>query len=322
LRFEPQRRDLTAQQQAIVDQFATGAKTENATAKGIASSIDAVKPQVQGYIGEAQGVSDRASQDLSTYLSGNVLQGAAARDAAGTKRRLAETLANTTTELDRRKVDAAAGAKYTIGALRSNAAKALESVGGKLSDLANDEGVYVSSRAGALEEAARSRGVTRRGQDLSHQDRVASREAADRRAASRGSGSRSGGKPRLPGGAKPATPAVQNRAMNKITAALGYASKLKKAPTKADRRVIGNTLLAGNKDAGLPSFKDDPIYLTAALDIAYDGHLSKETVKRLHSLGVSVEQLGHPTRSSRSSRPSVSSGALRNFPRITPLRSR
>jgi hypothetical protein len=92
---------------------------------------------------------------------------------------------------------------------------------------------------------------------------------------------------------------VQNRAQDKIQAALGFAKQLKSAqykdPRNAERSVVGRTLLAGNREAGLPSFSSDPIYLTAALDMAYDGHLSRETVRKLHSRGIVVNKLGFTT---------------------------
>jgi hypothetical protein len=321
LRYAPQRRQLTAQQQAIADQFAAGAKAETATAQGISSSIDAVKPKVQGYIGTAQGISDQASQDLATYLggAGSPLQGAAARDNAGTRRRLAEMLAGATTELDQRKVDAQAGAKYTIGSLRSAAAKELEKVGGQLSDLASDEGVYASTVVNKTREAQRQRAVTKRGQDLSHEDRVADRESretlARERAADRGSSS---GSTRLPGGVKMAPPATQRSAVNKIEQARTDIRKMLANPTlkkkypqmvssseRVRRAFIADSL------SGLSEYKSQPAYLSAALDIELAGHLGRTTTQRLHQLGIEVEKLRVPTYGStrrRSSRPSVAAG--------------
>lgn len=336
LRFGPQRRQLNAQQQSIADQFAQGARIEQASARGIAESIDQVKPKVAGYAGNAQSLVDQGSRDLSQYLSGSVLQGAAARDSVGTRSRLAEMLANANTELDTRKVDAQAGAKYTIGALRSNAAKALEDVGGRMSDLANDEGVYVSSRSGELREDAqrraltrRGQNITRRGQDLSHQDRVASRRAADRRAEQRES-ERARSESRLPGGSQRAPAAAQRSAVNKFEQALGDVQRLLANPdlrkrypalggpkSKAQRALVARSLV------GLDDYKTSQPLLSAALDMHYDGHLSRATQKRLHRLGIEVNRLGEVVTAGefRKRRPSVSYGALGNFPRITPLRA-
>jgi hypothetical protein len=44
----------------------------------------------------------------------------------------------------------------------------------------------------------------------------------------------------------------------------------------------------------IPQYKAD-LRMTAALDVALDGHLSRATQKRLHRAGFSLQQLGLPT---------------------------
>lgn len=312
LRYAPQRRQLTDQQQAVADQFAQAARAETASSRGIGAAIDEVKPKVAGYIGTAQGVSDAASQDLQTYLNGNVLQGAAARDSAGTRRRLAETLANTTTELDQRKIDAAAGAKYTIGSLRASAGKQLEKIGGQLTDLASDEGTYASTQADKLRQAAAGRAVQRRGQDLSHADRQASLRE---RQAARDQRAREKAQEDDPNAFKPATPVKRHEVASKIAAAKSIAESMK---SRQPRSQVAKWLVDGRpaqtvedpktgakgKLPGIP--KTDELYASVALDLAYDGHVSDRNRKLLNDLGISVKQLGLPTRGS--GRPSVSFG--------------
>ena len=313
LKYEPQRRQLTDAQQQVADQFSQAARAETASSRGIAASIDEVKPKVAGYIGNAQGVSSQASQDLATYLNGNVLQGAAARDSAGTRRRLAETLANTTTELDQRKVDAAAGAKYTIGSLRASAGKQLEKIGGQLTDLASDEGTYASSQADRLRQAAANRATTRRGQDLSHQDRVASREAADRRASTRAAE-----KEAEKNGFKKAAPGTVKSTMSAIAYAKSIAAD-QKSKSGASRAQVAKWLVQGRpsqkvdvdgEKVSVPGInKTDELFASVGLDLAYDGHVSDRNRKLLNKLGISVKDLGLPSRGSTGGkRPSVSYG--------------
>lgn len=44
----------------------------------------------------------------------------------------------------------------------------------------------------------------------------------------------------------------------------------------------------------VPAF--DPLWASVALDIAFDGHISRNNVKRLHARGIKVDPLGYPTR--------------------------
>jgi hypothetical protein len=295
LRYAPQRRELTAQQQSIADQFATQARVEQASAKGISESIDQVKPKVAGYTSNATNLVNQGAQDLGQYLSGSVLQGAAARDAVNTRGRLAEMLAGANTELDQRKIDATAGAKYTIGALRASAGKALEDVGGKLSDLASDEGTYAATQADKLRQSAANRALTRRGQDLSHEDRVASREAADRRAAARDEKTKS----------KLLSPKDQSKAADEIAEAVSHAQDLLRAGRS--RGEVAQILTEGRASQSVTDPKTGQVlktparpklprdYVLAALDIVVDKHISLQKQQALQQRGIQVSKLGYTT---------------------------
>jgi hypothetical protein len=295
LKYAPQRRQLSAQQQDIVDQFATGAKVAQATGKGIAEQINTVRPQVAGYVGKAQNLVDQGQSDLARYLGSSPLQGAATIDATNTKGRLAETLANTNTELDRRKIDAAAGTQYTVNALRTSAADALKKVGGQLSDLASDQGSYAATTSDRLRQQAASRAVTRRGQDLSHQDRVAAiqqrQQAADAKKKDKQRGLLS---------AKD-----QQKAQDDIAKAVAHAQDLVKAGNT--RQQIANILVQGRSGASVTDpatgqklpLPDRPAlprdYVLAALDVVFDKHISLQKQQALQRRGIRVKDLGYTT---------------------------
>jgi hypothetical protein len=217
-------------------------------------------------------------------------------------------------------VDAQAGAKYTIGSLRSAAAKELEKVGGQLSDLASDEGVYASTVVNKTREAQRQRAVQKRGQDITARGQDLSRQTAQERLefdrqkeASGGSGSGSG---RLPGGVKRASPDTQRGAVNKIEQARNDIRKMLANPTlkKKYPQMVSSServrrAFLADSLSGLEEYKSQPAYLSAALDIELAGHLGRTTTQRLHRLGIEVGKLGVTTYGkSQRKRPSVAAG--------------
>jgi hypothetical protein len=48
--------------------------------------------------------------------------------------------------------------------------------------------------------------------------------------------------------------------------------------------------------------KHDELYADVAVDIAYDGHVSRRNAQRLHSMGLSVKDLGLPSYTSTTRR--------------------
>jgi hypothetical protein len=133
-----------------------------------------------------------------------------------------------------------------------------------------------------------------------------------------GNGSRNGN------GAKPATPAQRNTANTQITRARNWAQQYhdqhrsradarrvlingSNASSSVDEKKYQDLLGKGVKpvDArrratvtspSIPSH--DELYADVAVDIAYDGHVSRRNAQRLHSMGLSVKDLGLPSYSS------------------------
>lgn len=115
----------------------------------------------------------------------------------------------------------------------------------------------------------------------------------DSRSSGRGNGGGSGGgSSTSPPGVKPATPAARQRANSQIQYALTQARRMKSG--KFSRSQAGQTLLTGRPGRdGQPGInKVDQLWASVALDIAYDGHLSRNNQRKLQSLGYSVRDLG------------------------------
>jgi hypothetical protein len=120
-----------------------------------------------------------------------------------------------------------------------------------------------------------------------------------------------------------ATGEQQGQAQDKIGSALSYASQFKSKGLS--RAQAAQVLVAGKKSApiystvkqkgkpdqhlaalnpdgtpkttrAVPAY--DPLMASVALDMAYDGHVSKANVKKLHARGIRIDALGYPTRSS------------------------
>jgi hypothetical protein len=153
--------------------------------------------------------------------------------------------------------------------------------------------------------------TARRGQTLSHQDRVASIKARGKGKGQKGSGS---------GGA---TDAAVGAAQDGTSSALADAKKLFGVGIR-DRHQLATYLLQGKKGTtqdvldpktGKPVLvtdpkthittkktvstgsvdKHDPLWTSIALDVLIDNHVSRENARKLHARGLTVEDLGYPS---------------------------
>lgn len=289
------------------------------------------------------------------------LRASMARDSAGTQRRLAETLAGASAELTQRRFDAEAGKANAIGLAHSQYASESSKLGERLRQLGIEEGAFQQGRTGELVESARDRRTTvrenrrdrRARARLQEDDQAFTREEkAKDRAASRG-----------PGGVKRATPEAHDEWRDKFAEALAVAQRRKaaleiKGVTGRDaRRRTADLLVKGREEVpeevnwerydelrkkdpnmseaeakakatepGLPALEPFQEKLASiALDVAYDGHVSRENAKWLHRQGFTLKDLGLPSyttvkggsRRSRSQRPGNAPAGRRGQTRPT-----
>jgi hypothetical protein len=129
--------------------------------------------------------------------------------------------------------------------------------------------------------------------------------------------------------AKPATPAQRNTANTQITRARNWAQQYhdQHRPRADARRVLINGSNAASsvdekkyqdllgkgvkpvdarrratvQSPSIPAH--DELYADVAVDIAYDGHVSRRNAQRLHSMGLSVRDLGLPSYTSTKTQP-------------------
>lgn len=307
LRFQPQFDALAMLlKQAVRDRTAALDAAETVRS-GLIAGAQAAGPQAQGSLGAASDYLNRALQGVP------VPEGLAGSDVAATRARLADQSARTGTELAGRSSDAAAGYAGAVRQAESQYAQDKSKIADELNSLSGQEGTYGASRLAELlaedrkmrhdtnqqkrqqdftaGENRKNRAVTKRGQTLSHEDRVAARKDKGKT---------------LPGGAKPVTAAQQGSFEDDVQAAIVTAQRLAKAGRS--RHEVAQTMLAGRPGQqvtdpksgqtvnvpGVP--KTGSLITSIALDSVFDKHISSNNVTRAHKRGYKVNSLGIPTK--------------------------
>ncbi len=261
--FGPQRFALDELLRGYRSDVKQGIQAEEGAARGIIAATKAASPvvkRVYDRAGEATGVVDR---DLAGHLaplsqSADPYRAVAARESAGTRRRMEESEAGALSELQQRKVGAQQGRGHAVGNLigeyRDNASKVRRS----RVDLARQQAAHIGATFGDLKEARSKARMEERDfqlelskfaqstENANRDDRRAARD--DRRQARtdrqrialqrrgqdvtiRGqdlSDARSRGGVRGSGGSR-FTPTQQRAARNEWVKAMLYARKLKKS---------------------------------------------------------------------------------------------
>lgn len=324
LKFGPEESSLRAQladAETTRDQAYAGAGGVRAAIEG---SAKAALPKLRTEYGTAQRAVDTVQKTLGTALTGaGSLGGAAIRDSEGTKMRLAEALAAAEAETTARQRDASSGEAFARQNADSQLATTKGKIGQRQTDLAGERGAFAQARSGELVEASRGRSVTRRGQDktaaTARDNRIAANTRADRSAGETARHNRATERQaRKNGGTGLAKPAdvekartAVNRAMDSARAIAGEVSAKDKAGGKKmrDRADAAKILVNGragqtiknDPKSGEPLAnpikvpgvnKQDQLYASVALDMLYDGRISKGNQARLSRLGLTPKQLG------------------------------
>jgi hypothetical protein len=246
--------------------------------------------------------------------------------AAAYERRVSDERANALNDLTQREVRATEGRIYANDAARSDYLGGKAKIIGQLQDLVAQQGADTASTYGKLRDAQLQRGIQRRGQTLSHRDRQASLAVAQQNADTAAARAQQAAKDKAAGksGVKWATPQQHGAAKSDISRAVSYVNTLK-THIKSRSKLI-QTLIQGvpaSKDlvvdakgkpvldaAGKPKYETlpaipamDPDYVRAAMNIAFDGSLSRGDLQRLHNRGLQTRRLGYQVRPPQALRP-------------------
>ena len=159
-----------------------------------------------------------------------------------------------------------------------------------------------ADRAASQANARANRAVTKRGQDLGHQDRQASINARGKNAKGKGAGK----SPWL-------GQASQNTAKDNVDSAVTAAKSLKGDYSEHELRQLllngraAQTIDHNGQKVKIPAVpKVDKRWVNVAMDIVFNGYISPANVKALHAAGIKVDALGYPTRKPKT--PPVSGG--------------
>jgi hypothetical protein len=222
VRFGPELSGLKELQREAIMEYATGVKQAHGAARGTVGMIDQARPSVRKIYDDA-GVS--ASQHAS-MLTGDVaaLPGVANSIKAGAQLEATHSLAAlrdaksaALTDLQSRRVAAKEGEAFAVNRAHTELVDSLAKVLGRKQDLRREQGAFTALTAKELRQSAQERAdnlaiargrinATKRGQTLSHQDRVSGQNLshqdrvrgqdlshADRQAAARRKASGAGG---------------------------------------------------------------------------------------------------------------------------------
>lgn len=325
VRYGPEESGLRAAAQDAKATYGTTVRQADATSRAIRYEVDRARPTVARNYDEAglaqARAADVAAPDLAAPGVPASLRAAVAAERSGYTSRLAESRTADLNALSDRRTQAVEGAGYAKINARNTLASTLEKLFTRSQALAGERGAFTVATAQQLKTAAdraaataenqaagrkvtmRGQDLTKRGQDLSHQDRVA---------AQKNGGGRSAGQTR--GGA---TREKLGAAQDEIGRLAGDIGTFKKAG--AGRHEVEGLLLSGAKEQRKPIYsapgvkalnKDgtpkervipgvdkakSALLLKVALDVAYDGYVSKANHTALLRRGLSVRDLGLPS---------------------------
>lgn len=277
-----------------------------------------INAQVASHVGELGPVADS-------------IKAAAAVEAGAASSRIGESRATALADLAQRRVSAQEGRQFAVQQARSTFADEIGQVLRRRQSLGAEIGAFKVSQAAGYRDDAAARALTRRGQNITAANNRRSQAQSERNSQRAAGFDPDTGKP-IPGGkadpkaSKNVTQDQINREAgisDKISEAVRWATKL--ASQGLDRPTVEKALSEGrdasdpkevplhdpvtgkplyNPDgtpktktvpghAGLPKV-DSNLLLQAALEIAYDGHVSKRTKARLRQRGVRPGVLNIP----------------------------
>lgn len=326
VRYGPQRfalRELIAQAVQTRDMAlhaATGAQT------AIQHAISLARKETVHDYGAAgatttgtRAMVDEALQGIGG--AGQPFAAAIARERGTAQDRMTEGQTNSLQDLTNRRLEAASGAAYATSTAQRNYASDVGKIGRSYVELANEEGAFTQGRVAELkkEKAAqqfqrdlaemqqsaadkRSRRTARtqtRGQNLSHQDRQAAIKQREEAAKNKPGSGRTVG-----GGVKIQSNSAHQGLIDSIESAKIDAKKQKdlgrgrqeSVPLLTNgRNQQSITDPQSGQKLQVPGIKSHPsLAVQVAMDLTYDGKISRKTLAKLHSLGYSLKELGYP----------------------------
>lgn len=162
LRFGPEKSVLRQQADDALGERDSTVRAARGSAAGIKQAAKAAEPGIRKAYGNAgallKGTAEMTDVDLAKLGPvADRYKASIARDRERATGRLGESLAGATKELRQREFDAEAGRAHAEGAARDRFAGTVSKLGGRLRDVATEEGAFQQARSGELakDEAGR-----------------------------------------------------------------------------------------------------------------------------------------------------------------------
>jgi hypothetical protein len=308
VRFGPEHSTIRAAIGQAQGEYLSDLTSADAAAKSAIHFAKKARKPVAAVFNQARSEADAARSDVESAFgrlggAADPFRAVLAREQAGAHQRVALAGANALHELTQRQLEAKAGGQYAKTAAKQDYRKTLSDLAGRLTDLGDREGAFITSEAGSLREARAGRQATSRNARAKIR---ADKEAADvdytrdvaKIKLSDSLKDKGGGGGKGLGGNKPASRSESRMFTSDFAKALDYAKQFAttydKKGRRVDRRTAHSTLVTGapatKKTSATPSI-DDQLALRAALDQAYSGRISRATAKRMHKAGIRVKEL-------------------------------
>jgi hypothetical protein len=302
VRFGPEHSTLNAMIGEAQDTLASDLTSADAASKSAVHFAKKAKKPVARIFNTARSEADAAHADVEAAFgrlggAADPFRAATAREQAGAHQRVALAGANALHELTQRQLEAKAGGQYAKTAAKQDYRKTLGTLAAKLTDLGDREGAFIVAEAGGLREARAGRQATTRNTRLGIQGRKEAADTAYGRDVAkiklRDQLSNKGGGGKGLGGNKPATHAELRGFTSNFSKAKSYAQQFANQGDprhKAAGDLTRGVVPTATAPVGVPSIGDQ-LAISAALDMAYAGHIGRTTAKRLHKAGIRVKDL-------------------------------
>lgn len=340
VRYGPEESGLNELVRQAEGDYRTGLAQARGNAQGTISTIDQAIPNVRDIYENAGLTQARAAStfagDAGKVAPGSPLAAAASLEQQVGIRHLNEAQASALTGLQDQRAAAKSGQTFASNKARSDFLETVGKVMQRRQDLAGEEGAFTASTAQQLMQADldRQQQADIAGAKLSQQERNSLRSAGidpdtgspipngklDPKAKKNGRGS---------GGA---TNEQIGAAQDAVQETLGWARRLRQQGL--GRGDVAAALSAGREAAdvplhdpstgkalfnpdgtpktkrrgGIPAAKSQ-LLLSAALDVVYRGYVSPEVLRKLHSRGLKLKDLGLPSSRDASYEARIRSGA-------------
>lgn len=291
VRFGPEHSTINALLGQAQGTYASDLVSADAAAQSAVHFADKSRKPTAAIFDTARSQADAARSDVEAAFgrlgaAADPFRAATTRGHAAAAQRTALAGARALHELTERKLEAQAGRQYARTQASTDYRKSLGSLAERLRDLGDREGAFIVEDAAKLSESRAERKADLRKTRLGIEgsEKAASvKFGRDKELAKFKSGLTGGGGSGL-GGGKPATRAERRGFQSDFAKALSYA---KQYPTRAAARaelIPGGPAVtdkAGKVIApGAPSI-DDQLALSAALDMRFDGHVSRANARAM-----------------------------------------